>query len=143
MNDDVRLSPEQVQIVRALADCDMILSRAARALYRGRAGLQYHLDKIFELTGLNPMNFYDLHKLIRIIEDAEQEKRYRYYCIAYPPAPDTLPATCIPVEHCSFDTRCYIAAIDRMAWGWAEYGRELPPAEIARYELIMKPREDE
>lgn len=143
MNDNVRLSPEQVQMVRAIANSNMVLSRAARAMHRCRQGLQYHLDKVFELTGLNPMNFYDLNKLLQLIDDVEQEKRYRYYCLVYPPAPDTLPSKRIPFECTTFGTRCYIAAIDRMALGWVDYEHELTPFEISRYGLIMQPRECE
>lgn len=67
--------------------------------------------------------------------------RYRYYCIMRPPAPGTIPAGVREVE--DYGERRYIPEIDRMAWGWVEYDRELTHAEIRGYELIRAPREDE
>lgn len=65
MEKTIRLNPEQMQMVRALADNNMNTTWAAHDLHRCRSGLQYQLNKIFELTGLNPQNFYDLHELLQ------------------------------------------------------------------------------
>lgn len=66
---------------------------------------------------------------------------YRYYCIMRPPKNDWLPHTILEEE--SFEERRYIPDIDRMVWGWVEYAFELTMQEVANYELIMQPREDE
>ena len=137
------LSPEQEEMVRAFADNNMNLSDAARVLYRGRSGVQYQLKKIHEITGLDPMNFYDLSALLQAIDERNKPKRYRYYCINHPPAQETVPKFNELVDQCAFDTRCYVPKIDRMAWGWVEYERELTPAGVARCGLIMQPRECE
>lgn len=68
---------------------------------------------------------------------------YRYYCIARPPKLGVLPFDPGLLSHKSFDERRYIPEIDRMAWGWVVYTRELTPQEIFDYELIMHPREGE
>lgn len=68
-------------------------------------------------------------------------KRYRYYCIMRPPMIGGIPNGGLLLEAKAFDERRYIPAIDRMAWGWLEYDRELTPGEISDYELIMHPRE--
>lgn len=143
MKKEVRLSPEQIEMVQVVAENNMKLAQAARVLFCSRPGLQYQLEKIHQITGLDPTNFYDLWELIKLIDDWNRPKRYRYYCIENPPAPGTLPASMAPVDRTSYGMRCYIAAIDRMAYGWVEYEHELRPPEIARYKLIMKPRECE
>lgn len=69
---------------------------------------------------------------------------YRYYCILRPPMPGAVPY--IEGNHWegrTFTERRYIHEIERMAWGWWEYENPLTPAEIADYELIAAPREDE
>ena len=68
---------------------------------------------------------------------------YRYYCIMRPPAPGAIPRLRIFSDFKAFDERRYVPEIDRMAWGWVEYMEELTMQEIADYELIMQPREDE
>ena len=64
---------------------------------------------------------------------------FRYYCSMRPPGPGAIPRGAALTN--AYETRQYIPEIDRMAWGWVEYTRELTPAEIADYELIMHPRD--
>lgn len=69
---------------------------------------------------------------------------YRYYCIAFPPAPGAVPhKEGFRWEGRTFTERRYIPEIDRMAWGWVEYEEELTMQEVFDYDLIMQPREDE
>lgn len=68
------LTPLQMEIVRTLADNSMNLSATARELYHSRTGLQHHLKRIHERTGLDPMNFYDLHELL-YAEEAKPDDR--------------------------------------------------------------------
>lgn len=62
------LTPDQMQMLRALADNDMNVCKTARELHRDPKGLRYHLIKIRKCTGLNPMGFYDLHELLNARE---------------------------------------------------------------------------
>lgn len=65
----------------------------------------------------------------------------KYYCIMRPPAPGAIPREVQAVHQ--FDDRRFVPEIDRMAWGWVRYAQELTSKEIADYELIRAPREDE
>lgn len=64
MTRQTKLTPRQIEIVKAFADHDMVTSAAARALHYSSCGLRYQLGRIHSLTGLNPMRFYDLQKLL-------------------------------------------------------------------------------
>ncbi len=69
----VRLRPVQMQIVRALADNSLNVSKTARELYRSKSGMQHQLARIRECTGLDPTNFYDLNELLYAEEVAPDE----------------------------------------------------------------------
>lgn len=56
-----------VVLVLALADNRMNVSEAARALYMHRNGVAYRIKRIQRITGLDPLNFYDLHKLVEMV----------------------------------------------------------------------------
>lgn len=66
---------------------------------------------------------------------------YKYYCVMRPPAPGATPYG--PRHTCEYNERRYIPEIDRMAYGWLEYKNPLSMAEVAEYELIAAPMEDE
>lgn len=68
---------------------------------------------------------------------------YRYYCIMRPPIIGGIPNGNTLQNATAFIERRYIPEIERMAWGWLEYENPLTPAEIADYELIAAPKEDE
>lgn len=63
------LTEHQEEIILALADCNIRPSDAARKLYMHRNTINYHCRQIHMLTGLNPLNFYDLNKLLRMCVD--------------------------------------------------------------------------
>jgi carbohydrate diacid regulator len=63
------LDDKKREIVRAFADCNMNVSATAKKLYLHRNTVVYHLEHIHRQTGLNPLNFYDLIKLLEIVED--------------------------------------------------------------------------
>lgn len=65
----------------------------------------------------------------------------KYFCIMRPPAPGAIPNGARLTM--TYADRRYIPEIDRMAWGWVQYERELMHDEIIDYELIREPREDE
>lgn len=66
---------------------------------------------------------------------------YRYYCIMRPPMIGAIPYGALLLRARAFEERQYVPEIDRMAWGWLEFDKELTPAEVAEYELVMHPRE--
>ena len=69
---------------------------------------------------------------------------YRYYCTKQPIRLCAVPY----IEDAYMDGETfregrYISEIDRMAWGWLEYENPLSMAEVAEYEIVAAPREDE
>ena len=55
-------------IVLALAANNMNISDTARAVFMHRNTVVYHIAKIKKMTGLDPANFYDLHKLVNMVK---------------------------------------------------------------------------
>lgn len=60
-----RLNDFDREVVLALASNNMNETETARQLYAHRNTVCYHLRKVKKLTGLDPVNFYDLHKLVQ------------------------------------------------------------------------------
>lgn len=56
----------QIEIIKAHAKNGMNVSRTARYLRYHRNSIMYHFERIEDATGLNPRNFYDLVKLLRM-----------------------------------------------------------------------------
>lgn len=54
----------KLKIINTLADCNMNVQKTANKMNYHRNTIVYHLQKIENKTGLNPMNFYDLAKLL-------------------------------------------------------------------------------
>lgn len=65
-----RLDRDDVQLIVALANADMNVSKVAREGFFSWDGAKYHFEKIYKRTQLNPRNFYDLAKLVGVIENA-------------------------------------------------------------------------
>lgn len=59
----------QLKIIRAYAKNNMRVTEAARDLKYHRNSIMYHFERIHEKTGLDPKNFYDLVKLLRMAGD--------------------------------------------------------------------------
>lgn len=55
------------EIILALADHNMNITKVARVGYMHRNTVLYHIGKIKRITGLDPTNFYDLHKLVDMV----------------------------------------------------------------------------
>jgi sugar diacid utilization regulator len=66
------MTKNQKEIVKAFADGNMQLSVAAKLVYKHRNTVGYHLKKIKKETGLDPMNFYDLEKLLILCKEEKQ-----------------------------------------------------------------------
>ena len=53
------------------ANNNMDLSKTARKLFLSRTAAAYHLEKIKNKTGLDPLNFYDLVQLLKLYNGKE------------------------------------------------------------------------
>ena len=53
----------QRRVIIALAQNDMSINGAAKAMCYYRTNIDYHIGRIRETTGLNPRKFFDLIKL--------------------------------------------------------------------------------
>lgn len=72
------LTDLDICVVLAYAENNMVVTDTARALFMHRNTVQYHLDVTLEKTGLSPMKFYDLVKLVKKLKkwrgkDGDQE----------------------------------------------------------------------
>lgn len=66
------LNDMDFRVILTLAKNNMNVTDTAYELYRHRNGILYRIGKIKRITGLDPMNFYDLCKLV---EMARKENR--------------------------------------------------------------------
>lgn len=66
-----KLSYQQKEIIVAMARCDLTVSRAAKELYRHRKNVDYHVCEIVRKTGLDPRKFYDMIRLLDMVEKSE------------------------------------------------------------------------
>lgn len=64
------LKEKDKKIVLALAENDMRAKSAARQLGMHWNGVYYRMNRIYDQTGLDPRNFYDLQKLVEIANRA-------------------------------------------------------------------------
>lgn len=67
------LTEREKDIIQTFAECNMKSMATAQALYLHRNTVVYHLEKIERETGLNPLNFYDLIKLLKECEGANEK----------------------------------------------------------------------
>ena len=70
----MRLTELQKEIVKAVADNDMKISKAAEELHLHRNTIKYHRKTILRTTGLDCLNFYELQKLLNMIEGDSHRK---------------------------------------------------------------------
>lgn len=68
------MTPFEIAMVQAYAECDMSLERAAKQLYVHRNTIAYHFEKIRTKTGINPRTFNGLVELLSRIERGEAEE---------------------------------------------------------------------
>lgn len=66
------LSDRQIEIIIAMAECNMHPYGVGRKLYLHPNTVLYHLEEIKRKTGLDPSNFFDLIKLFRIYGEAKK-----------------------------------------------------------------------
>jgi sugar diacid utilization regulator len=66
------LSEKQKNIILSIAEHDMRTSAVTREMSKHRNSILYHIGRIWEITGKDPLNFYDLHDLVAAVK---QERR--------------------------------------------------------------------
>lgn len=57
------------EVILTLAEKNMNLSESARSMFTHRNTVVYHVSRVKKITGLNPMNFYDLCKLVQLVKE--------------------------------------------------------------------------
>ena len=67
----------QAVVVIAFADNNMNMQATARQLYYHRNTVVYNIAKVREQTGKDPMNFYDLCKLLPIARSVVAGKKQK------------------------------------------------------------------
>lgn len=68
------LSEERCKILITLADSKMNVSEVARKLYMHRNTVDYNLRRIKQITGKDPLNFYDLYRLVMLAKEELAER---------------------------------------------------------------------
>ena len=69
MNQATRvMKPEEIEIIKAMAKCDLSTTNASRELHRHRNTVIYWIEKMKKDTGLDCRKFYDLVKLLEMVE---------------------------------------------------------------------------
>ena len=63
----MKISEHQKRIIMSLADSNMCVSKAARAYFMSEPGYVYQLNRIKQITGKDPKNFYDLAELVNYV----------------------------------------------------------------------------
>ena len=63
------LTDLDICVVLAYADNNMNVVETGRKLFMHRNTIQYHLDVAGKKTGLSPMRFYDLVKLVGMLKE--------------------------------------------------------------------------
>ena len=67
------LTDVDVRVVLAYADNNTNVVETGRKLFMHRNTIQYHLDVAGKKTGLSPMRFYDLVKLVGMLKERRDE----------------------------------------------------------------------
>lgn len=62
------MKPEEIEIIKAMADNDLSTTNASRELHRHRNTVIYWIEKMKKDTGLDCRKFYDLVKLLEMVE---------------------------------------------------------------------------
>lgn len=60
------LTPTQTLLLKTFAEYNMVVSKTAEAMNYSRGSLYHQMSTIQERTGLDPLNFQDLHMLLTL-----------------------------------------------------------------------------
>lgn len=69
------LSRKRCDVILALAECRMNPSDASRMLGIHRNTVIYQIGRIKQLTGKDPLCFYDLHDLVQYVKAESQRAK--------------------------------------------------------------------
>ena len=58
------MTDKDKEVILALAKHNMDVSKTSRGIYTHRKTVMYHVKNVKKETGLDPLNFYDLHRLV-------------------------------------------------------------------------------
>ena len=72
--DPMKLTAIQVETIKAMAENSLNYSAVGRATYRTPATVYKCCLRIKEKTGLDPNDFYDLVKLLKIVDESERKE---------------------------------------------------------------------
>ena len=59
----------QAEVILALADNGLKIRKAAQQTYRNPNTIRYHIQTIREKTGLDPLDFWDMQKLVPMAKE--------------------------------------------------------------------------
>ena len=65
------MTDKQREVILAMAKHNMNVTDAAMGLHYHRNSLLYHIERIEMKYGLNPRRFYDLCKLLKMVEELD------------------------------------------------------------------------
>jgi sugar diacid utilization regulator len=66
-----KVSKQEIKILFALAECRLNPSMTATKLNFHRNTVVYHIGEIKNITGLDPLDFYDMTKLLERFKEEE------------------------------------------------------------------------
>lgn len=61
-------------VILGLAECNMCVSQTAKKVYLAQYTTWKRIYKIRTLTGLDPLNFYDLVELVQAVKDGKLQE---------------------------------------------------------------------
>ena len=67
------LSAHQCNIILAIAEASMNITKACEIYYLAQPSMYYQIRRIKELTGKDPRNFYDLCDLVQYAKAKKKE----------------------------------------------------------------------
>ena len=68
------ISKMDIKVVFALADSGLNPSRAARKLFVHRNTVLHHIGEVKNYTGLDPLDFYDMTKLLERFKEEKNDE---------------------------------------------------------------------
>ena len=69
-----KISKMDIKVVFALADSGLNPSRAARKLFVHRNTVLHHIGEVKNYTGLDPLDFYDMTKLLERFKEKKNDE---------------------------------------------------------------------
>ncbi len=63
------------KVILALANAGMNIAETARKLFTHRNTVVYRVNKIARVTKLDPLNFYELHELVKMVKRVDFDGR--------------------------------------------------------------------